>query len=61
MGRTELHGHMPLQGPKCYIPLEWACWLLVATLMSSVMENHRFVLWVYSSRLKRTLKIYLTH
>ena len=60
MVRTELHGHMPLQGPKCYIPLEWACCLLVATVMGSVIGNQIFP-WVCSPRLKRTSKSsYLT-
>ena len=36
---------MPLQGLKCYIPLKWACCLLVATAKSSATENDRFVRW----------------
>ena len=50
---------MPLQRPKCYILLEWACCLLVAIAISSVIRNHRFVRWICSSLLKRTLKISL--
>ena len=55
---TELHINMSLQGSKCYIPLQWACCLLVATAMISVMENHGFLWWICSLCLKRTLKIF---
>ena len=54
MGRTEIqtvHSHMPLQGPKCCIPLEWACCSFFAVAMSLLTENHRFVQWVGSPRL----------
>ena len=54
---------MSLQGSKFYIPLiKWACCLLFATAMSLLMKNHRFVQWICSPCLKRTLKIfYLIH
>ena len=62
MVRTELHRHMPLQGPKCYIPLEWTCCLLFATTMNSVIQNHKLVQWICSPRSKWILKIsYLSH
>ena len=48
MAKTELYIHLPVQGPKCYILLEWACCLLVAIAMSSVIGNHRFVRWICS-------------
>ena len=41
--QTDLHSFMPLQGPKCYIPLELACCFLVVSAMSLVIENHTFV------------------
>ena len=47
---------MTLEGTKCYISLEWVCCLLVATAMSSVIENHTFVRWIFSPRLKETFK-----
>ena len=53
---------MPLQRPKCYILLEWACYLLAVIAMSSVIRNHRFIQWICFSLLKRTLKIsHLNH
>ena len=57
MVRTELHSQIPLQGTKRYIPLEWACCLLVATATSWAIENHRFLWWICSTRLKRTMEI----
>ena len=47
---------MPLQEPECYIPLEWVCCLLVATVLISVIENHRFARWIFFNHLRRTLK-----
>ena len=58
MVQTELHSHMPLQGPKSYIPLEWTCCLLLATAMGSLIENHIFVRWISSPHLKGTLNIF---
>ena len=46
MVQSELHSHMPLQGPKCYIPLKWACCSLLAAAMSLLIKNHRFVQWI---------------
>ena len=40
---TELHSHMSLQGPKCYIPLESACSLFVAYCREFCIGNHKFV------------------
>ena len=57
MGRTKLHSHMPMQVPKYYILLEWACCLLFTKAMSSLIKNHRFLRWICSPPLKRTLKI----
>ena len=36
---TEQRVHMPLHTPKCYIAPKWACCFLVATAISSVIEN----------------------
>ena len=42
----------------CHIPLiKWACCLLFTTAMSSLIKNYRFVQWICSPCLKRTLKI----
>ena len=38
---------LSLQWSKCYIPLQWAYCLLVATAMISVMENHGFLRWIW--------------
>ena len=51
-GSSELHSHMPLQGPKFYIPLEWTCCSMSGAAMSFLIKNHRFVWWICSSRLK---------
>ena len=57
MVRTELPSHMPLQGPKCCVPLEWGCSLLFGTAVSSVIKNYTFVRCIFPPRLKKTLKI----
>ena len=50
MVRIELNSHMPLQGPKCCIPLDPTCCLFVACChdlrnrnMISEIGNHRFI------------------
>ena len=58
-GSTELHSLMPLQVPKFYISLEWACCFLLFTTMSPVIGNHTFLQWNCSPR-SGVSRVYLT-
>ena len=57
MIRSELHSHIPIQGPKCYIPLESVYYLFVTYCHEFCNKESQICRWICSHRWKRTLKV----